>query len=94
MSIHIQFSPFSGSDLTGSVDLRGVDAWTYSVRTIGAGTSGITLEVSTDNSNWSVNQGFHQVAVDLEAGPRFVPYVRFVRNSAATVTAHVSLYNP
>jgi hypothetical protein len=92
MAIHVQESPFSGSDLTGNVNLTDAEGWAYSVRTIAAGTSAITLEVSTDNSNWSIEQGFHDIAYDLVTGQQYVPYARFIRNSAATVTAHISKY--
>jgi len=85
-------SPFSGSNLTSDVvNLENSRGWAYSVRTIAAGTSGITLQTSIDNSNWSVNQGYHQIIFDLEEGPQNVPFARFVRNSAVTVTADVNV---
>jgi hypothetical protein len=73
------------------LDLRNTRGWSYSVRTLAEGTSAITLELSIDGSNWSVNEGYHQVPFDLELGPPRYPFARFLRNSAVTVTAAVNL---
>jgi hypothetical protein len=93
MPRHVQMiSPFTGSNLTSDVvNLENTRGWSYSVRTLAAGTSGITLQLSIDNSNWSVNAGYHQIAFDLETGPANMPFARFLRNSAVTVTADVNM---
>lgn len=91
MPRHVQISPFSGSDLTSStLDLQNCDGWSFSVRRTLAEASGITLQLSINESNWSVNRGYHNVDLDLEEGPRFMPFARFLRSNL-TYTVDVNL---